>query len=111
MPGHAHAPGTRKPTVVPKTHRWFSALFVAHTLEGIGYFIAGTFLVASIEQTSPGWIGSGAWVLVGLAAIPGDVGEIAARTGYHYRFGTVIYRGAPLPCKSPKGGASSAAPC
>ncbi|PWI20901.1 MFS transporter [Streptomyces sp. Act143] len=54
----------------PRTHRWFSALFASYTLEGVGYIIAGTFLVAAIDQTSPGWIGSGAWVLVGLAAIP-----------------------------------------
>ena len=54
----------------PRTHRWFSALFASYTLEGIGYIIAGTFLVAAINQTSPGWVGSGAWVLVGLAAIP-----------------------------------------
>lgn len=54
----------------PRTSRWFSVLLVSYTLEGVGYIIAGTFLVAAIEQTSPGWIGSGAWVLVGLAAIP-----------------------------------------
>ncbi|MGJ5755905.1 YbfB/YjiJ family MFS transporter [Streptomyces puniciscabiei] len=54
----------------PRTRRWFSALSASYTLEGIGYIIAGTFLVAAIEQTSPGWIGSGAWVLVGLAAVP-----------------------------------------
>lgn len=53
-----------------RTHRWFSALFASYTLEGVGYIIAGTFLVAAIGQTSPGWIGSGAWVLVGLAAVP-----------------------------------------
>lgn len=53
-----------------RTHRWFTALFVSYTLEGIGYIVAGTFLVAAIEQSSPGWIGSGAWVLVGLAAVP-----------------------------------------
>lgn len=54
----------------PRAHRWFGTLFASYTLEGIGYIIAGTFLVAAIEQTSPGWIGGGAWVLVGLAAIP-----------------------------------------
>ncbi|MFI2206673.1 YbfB/YjiJ family MFS transporter [Streptomyces sp. NPDC020192] len=64
------ASGTRVRTSGPRTHRWFGALFASYTLEGIGYIIAGTFLVAAIEQTSPGWIGSGAWVLVGLAAIP-----------------------------------------
>ncbi|GGI99323.1 endonuclease/exonuclease/phosphatase family protein [Streptomyces brasiliensis] len=36
-------------------------------------------------------------------ACSGDVADVAARTGYHYRFATVIYRGAPLPCKSPDG--------
>ncbi|MFB6703833.1 YbfB/YjiJ family MFS transporter [Streptomyces sp. NPDC056333] len=54
----------------PRPHRWFTALFAAYTLEGIGYIVAGTFLVAAIEQSSPGWAGSGAWVLVGLAAVP-----------------------------------------
>ena len=54
----------------PRTHRWFAALFAAYSLEGIGYIVAGTFLVAAIEQGSPGWIGSGAWILVGLAAVP-----------------------------------------
>ncbi|MFD5123025.1 YbfB/YjiJ family MFS transporter [Streptomyces sp. NPDC058385] len=62
--------GTQARMSGPRTHRWFSTLFASYTLEGIGYIIAGTFLVAAIGQTSPGWIGSGAWVLVGLAAIP-----------------------------------------
>jgi MFS family permease len=53
-----------------RTRRWFGALFVSYTLEGVGYIIAGTFLVAAVEQSSPGWIGSGAWVVVGLAAVP-----------------------------------------
>lgn len=53
-----------------RTHRWFGVLFASYTLEGVGYIVAGTFLVAAIEQSSPGWIGSGAWVLVGLAAVP-----------------------------------------
>jgi predicted MFS family arabinose efflux permease len=55
---------------LPRTHRWFAALLTSYTLEGIGYIIAGTFLVAAISQSSPGWLGSGAWVLVGIAAIP-----------------------------------------
>jgi len=62
--------GAGRPASRPRTHRWFSALFACYSLEGVGYIIAGTFLVAAIEQTSPGWIGSGAWVLVGLAAVP-----------------------------------------
>ncbi|MGI8331357.1 YbfB/YjiJ family MFS transporter [Actinomadura scrupuli] len=50
--------------------RWFTALLAAYTLEGVGYIIAGTFLVAAIDQSAPGWVGTGAWVLVGLAALP-----------------------------------------
>jgi MFS family permease len=50
--------------------RWFTALLASYSLEGVGYIIAGTFLVAAIDQTAPGWVGSGAWVLVGLAALP-----------------------------------------
>jgi MFS family permease len=51
----------------------FAVLFVSYTLEGVGYIIAGTFLVAAIEQRVPAWIGSAAWVLVGLAAMPSSV--------------------------------------
>lgn len=36
-------------------------------------------------------------------ACSGDVAEIAERTGYHFRFATVIYRGAPLACRNPEG--------
>jgi predicted MFS family arabinose efflux permease len=55
---------------VPRTHRWFAALLASYSLEGVGYIIAGTFLVAAISQNSPGWLGSGAWVVVGIAATP-----------------------------------------
>ncbi|MCX4538509.1 YbfB/YjiJ family MFS transporter [Streptomyces sp. NBC_01669] len=54
----------------PRTHRWFLALLTSYTLEGTGYIIAGTFLVAAIQQGAPGRIGSGAWIVVGLAALP-----------------------------------------
>lgn len=36
-------------------------------------------------------------------ACEGDVSRIAAQTGYHRRFTTVLYRGRPLPCRSPAG--------
>ncbi|EFL20752.1 major facilitator family transporter [Streptomyces himastatinicus ATCC 53653] len=54
----------------PRTHRWFLALLVSYTFEGIGYIIAGTFLVAAIQQGVGGWLGGGAWIVVGLAALP-----------------------------------------
>ncbi|MEU5087771.1 YbfB/YjiJ family MFS transporter [Streptomyces sp. NPDC021356] len=54
----------------PRTHRWFLALLASYTFEGIGYIIAGTFLVAAIQEGVRGWLGSGAWIVVGLAALP-----------------------------------------
>jgi predicted MFS family arabinose efflux permease len=51
-------------------HGQFAALLACYSLEGVGYIIAGTFLVAAIEQTRPGWIGTGVWVIVGVAAVP-----------------------------------------
>jgi hypothetical protein len=65
--GDAPVAGTTGPA---GPRRWFLVLLSCYTLEGIGYIIAGTFLVAAIGQTSPGRVGSGAWVLVGLAAAP-----------------------------------------
>lgn len=62
-------PTPAKPHLRPHP-RAFTALFASYLLEGVGYIIAGTFLVAAIGQSSPGWIGSGAWVLVGIAAVP-----------------------------------------
>lgn len=61
------APGTTGPR---RTHRWFMALFISYFLEGIGYIIAGTFLVAAIDLAAPEWVGSAAWIVVGLAAFP-----------------------------------------
>jgi hypothetical protein len=60
--GPAAGPGASR------AHLPFSALFVSYTLEGAGYIIAGTFLVAAISASSPGPPGAASWVLVGLAA-------------------------------------------
>ena len=51
-------------------HRWFGTLLASYTLEGTGYIIAGTFLVAAISQSAAAWVGTSAWVLAGLAAVP-----------------------------------------
>lgn len=50
------APRPAAGTAPVRTHRWFGALFISYTLEGVGYIVAGTFLVAAIGQGSPaGW--------------------------------------------------------
>jgi MFS family permease len=69
-PEDAPAARTAPAAAGSRARRWFGALFVSYTLEGVGYIVAGTFLVAAIGQGSAGWIGGGAWVLVGLAAVP-----------------------------------------
>lgn len=48
----------------------FWLLFGGYTLEGIGYIVAGTFLVAALAQRSPGRMGDAAWLVVGLSVIP-----------------------------------------
>ncbi len=68
--GPEPVPGAGPRRRPPRAHRGLAALFVSYSLEGVGYIIAGTFLVAAITQNSPSWAGSGAWVLVGLAALP-----------------------------------------
>jgi MFS family permease len=54
----------------PRTHHWFLALLASYTFEGIGYIIAGTYLVAAIQDGVKGWLGNSAWIVVGLAALP-----------------------------------------
>lgn len=55
----------------PKTGRGqFGLLFAGYTLEGVGYIVAGTFLVAAVAQHSPSRLGGAAWLMVGLAVIP-----------------------------------------
>jgi predicted MFS family arabinose efflux permease len=57
--------------VAPRGNRLsFAILLTSYTLEGVGYVIAGTFMVAAIDENSPAWVGSISWVLVGLAAVP-----------------------------------------
>ena len=67
------APHTRAGAAVAAgrpPHGAFMLLFGSYTLEGIGYIIAGTFLVAAVEHGAPHWLGGGAWLVVGLATVP-----------------------------------------
>ncbi len=70
---HASAAGetSKIPAAQPAGARGPLVLLMAsYTLEGVGYIIAGTFLVAAVTQQSPGELGSAVWLLVGLAAAP-----------------------------------------
>lgn len=52
----------------------FAMLLTSYVLEGAGYIIAGTFLVAALQHTGRAWLGHGAWVLVGMAAVQSCAG-------------------------------------
>jgi MFS family permease len=70
-PAPATGPGSvQRHGELPHTGRWFASLLASYGLEGIGYLIAGTFLVAAINENSPGWLGSSSWIVVGIAAVP-----------------------------------------
>jgi hypothetical protein len=62
--------GRTGPGTGPSSRRWFTWLLLAYTLEGVGYIIAGTFLVAAIDQEASTMLGSSAWIIVGAAAVP-----------------------------------------
>ena len=70
-----HLPSAEPGLSVAKGQRskGFTALLTSYSLEGVGYIIAGTFLVAAINETAPEGIGSSAWIVVGLAALPSAV--------------------------------------
>ncbi|RZT07953.1 putative MFS family arabinose efflux permease [Kribbella sp. VKM Ac-2569] len=68
--------------------RDFAALLTSYTLEGIGYIIAGTFLVAAINETASGPVGNGAWIVVGVAAVPSTA--LWARLGRRWSRSTLL---------------------
>jgi predicted MFS family arabinose efflux permease len=74
------APARDRPVPVPHF-----PLFAAYFLEGIGYIVTGTFLVAIVDDTPElRGIGADVWIVVGLAVIPSAAiwGALAGRAGY-----------------------------
>lgn len=64
-------PGSARATASPDGARpgvagW--SLGVSYFLEGLGYIVLGTFLVAAVAAGGQPWEGPAAWVVVGLAA-------------------------------------------
>lgn len=82
--------GAGKPASVPgeqPARRYpISILAAAYFLEGFGYIVSGTFLVAIVAAGSSGGglLGPLAWVMVGLAGAPSCIlwALVARRTGY-----------------------------
>lgn len=70
MPGVTHDSATTSAPDARPSHGAFTLLLTSYTLEGIGYIIAGTFLVAAVAQGAPPWLGGSTWLVVGLATVP-----------------------------------------
>jgi predicted MFS family arabinose efflux permease len=85
-PGPDQAPasrsGPRRGNPIPIA---LTLLFAAYFLEGIGYIVTGTFMVAFVDGT-PGLLGIGpsVWIVVGLAVMPSAVlwSALAGSVGY-----------------------------
>jgi hypothetical protein len=73
-PAERPAPPSRAPAPASPHTRWFAILAVSYFLEGAGYIVAGTFLVAAISATGPSWLSSSVWIIVGAAAVPSCAG-------------------------------------
>lgn len=59
-------------------------LMIAYGLEGLGYIVTGTYLVAFAKASADhGWLASSSWIVVGIAAAPSCVvwSMLAARWG------------------------------
>ncbi len=77
---------TRERSILSRAVRAALALLLlAYLLEGLGYIVTGTFLVAIVERMRGlGGFGPSVWIVVGLAAAPSGVVWVglAARVGY-----------------------------
>src|SRR3984957_6375998 len=69
-PAETPAAPSGAPESAPRHARWFAILAVSYFLEGAGYIVAGTFLVAAISATGPSWLSGSVWIIVGAAAVP-----------------------------------------
>ncbi|MCM6776716.1 YbfB/YjiJ family MFS transporter [Nocardia sp. CDC159] len=71
-------PGRRARAGATRSVGAWRALLIAYFLEGLGYIVIGTFLVAAVRDAT---LGTTVWVLVGLAAAPATVlwGVLARR--------------------------------
>lgn len=70
MPAVPHSTATAPAADTRPPHGPFTLLLTSYTLEGVGYIIAGTFLVAAVAQGAPAWLGGSTWLVVGLATVP-----------------------------------------
>jgi len=87
LPAHSGAATTARERPIPERggRAALALLLVAYLLEGTGYIVTGTFLVAIVDRMRGlGGFGPSVWIVVGLAAAPSGVvwSGLAARIGY-----------------------------
>ena len=63
-------PSFRRSAAEPGSSFPLAALLLAYFLEGFGYIVSGTFLVAILQADDGGLAGPLAWTVVGIAAAP-----------------------------------------
>jgi hypothetical protein len=81
----------------------FSVLQMNLCLSGIAGCYPGTDYPAVVNEAIGNIQADQPDVATLVETCSGDAQHIADATGYHLAFGTVIYRGAPLPCVKPTG--------
>jgi endonuclease/exonuclease/phosphatase family metal-dependent hydrolase len=79
----------------------YSLLQMNLCLSGLAGCYAGTEYPAVVGEAIEKMLATQPDAVTLNEACSGDVERIARETGYDYRFDTVIYRGAPLPCRNP----------
>ncbi|MBF6176707.1 YbfB/YjiJ family MFS transporter [Nocardia blacklockiae] len=74
-------PGARAAATAVRAPRAWRALLVSYFLEGLGYIVVGTFLVAAVGTPGHQALGTAVWVVVGVCAAPATVlwGAVARR--------------------------------
>lgn len=73
--------GSRTGAATVRSPRSWRLLQLTYFLEGLGYIVLGTFLVAAVDATGHRTTGTAIWIVVGVAAAPATVvwGLIARR--------------------------------
>ncbi|MFI6866289.1 YbfB/YjiJ family MFS transporter [Nocardia sp. NPDC050406] len=74
-------PGSRSATTESRPTPGWRSLRVSYFLDGVGYIVIGTFLVAAVATPGHEAEGTALWIVVGVAAVPATVlwGALARR--------------------------------
>ena len=97
----ASAAATDSDGTQPQGRSEYSTLQMNLCLSGLAGCYAGTRYPAVVDEAIAKIRATGADAVTLNEACSGDVERIARETGYDHAFATVIYGGAPLPCRDP----------